>query len=121
MKPALKTRRSQAPAPRSSRIKFSISSVLTPLILAGGMYLAAVCALADTPAAAPSQPSVSNTLPQDHECQTQLRAFMATLTEKDFTHGVTNRLDERAPGDQDPDTLYRTHLYTLMRQPLVGT
>ena len=79
----------------------------------------------ETPAAAstntPASPPVRTTLPQDHECQKQLRAFMATLTEKDFAHGVTEKLDERAKCDQDPDYLYRNYLYTLMRQPLVGT
>ena len=104
----------QAPVTRSSRIKFRVSSVLT-ITLMGGMCLAAACALADTPAPAPSQPAVSTTLPQDHECQKQLRAYMATLTEKDFTHGVTGPLDESAPCDQDPDYLYRNYLYTLKR------
>jgi len=85
------------------------------------MCLAAGCALTTAPATAPSEPSVRKMLPQDHECQKQLRAFMATLTEEDITHGVTEKLDEHAPCDQDPDYLYRTYIYTRMRQPLVGT
>ena len=121
MKSAMKTPRPQVAAPRRRRIRFPINSVFTPIILAGGMCLAAQCALAAAPATAPSQPSVRHTLPQNHECQKQLRAFMATLTEKDFTHGVTGKLDERAPCDQDPDYLYRNYLYTRMFQPFVGT
>lgn len=73
------------------------------------------------PATATNAVAVRASLPQDHECQRVLRKFMETLTEKDFAHGVTGRLDERTPYDQDPDGLYRNHIYTRMRQPLVGS
>jgi hypothetical protein len=59
-------------------------------------------------------------LPQQHEYQKQLRAFMATLTEKDFEHGVTTALTAQGPGG-DQEAQYRNFLLTLMQQPLVGT
>ncbi len=60
-------------------------------------------------------------LPQKHEYQKTLRAYMASLKEKDFDHGVTAEIDESKPVDPDPDYLYRNYLLTLMQQPLVGT
>ncbi len=60
-------------------------------------------------------------LPQDHEYQTVLRDYMATLTEHDFEHGVTGRLPLDTPTSQDPEYLYRQYILTLTHQPLVGT
>ena len=60
-------------------------------------------------------------LPQDHAYQRVLRAYMATLSEKDFTHGVTERLPIDTPTDTDPEYLYRQYILTIMHQPLVGT
>jgi hypothetical protein len=65
-------------------------------------------------------PPPRTTLPQDHAYQKQLRTFMGTLTEKDFTHGVKGALTH-TPSNTDPDYQYRNYLLTLMNQPLVGT
>ncbi len=97
---------------KGSSINWGRCFVLFALLSAVGTSLAA-----DTPNASIGH----KTLPQDHPCQQVIRKYMDTLTEQDFAHGVTNRLDERAACDQDPEYLYRNHLYTLMRQPLVGS
>ena len=61
-------------------------------------------------------------LPQDHEYQRVLRAHLATLTEKDFDHGVQAKLPLDAPPPAgDADYAYRQYLLTLMQQPLVGS
>lgn len=60
------------------------------------------------------------TLPQDHDYQKVLYKFMASVTEKDTTHGVTGKIEVK-PCSQDPEYLYRNYLYSLMHQPLVGT
>lgn len=65
-------------------------------------------------------PGVRTTLPEEHPYQKTLRKFLGTLTEKDFTHGVQGGLKAASAGD-DPEYLYRTHLLTMMPQPLVGT
>lgn len=59
-------------------------------------------------------------LPQKHEYQKQLRAYLATLTEKDFEHGVTVAFST-PPGSDDPEQQYRHFLCSLMNQPLIGT
>lgn len=59
-------------------------------------------------------------LPQDHEYQKTLRKFMATLTEKDFDHGVSGSIPADVATPTDPEYLYRQYIYTLMYQPLVG-
>ena len=59
-------------------------------------------------------------LPQDHEYQRVLRKYMATLTEQDFAHGVT-QFPAPQPGDLTPDEQYRNYIYTLTPQPLVGS
>ena len=59
-------------------------------------------------------------LPQKYEYQRVLRAYMATLAEKDFVHGVTEELTVQ-PSSQDQDYVFRNYLLTLMQQPLVGT
>jgi len=63
---------------------------------------------------------VRTKLPDEHPYQRELRKFLGTLTEKDFAHGITGGL-KIAPAGDDPEYLYRTHLLTLMPQPLVGT
>lgn len=60
-------------------------------------------------------------LPQDHEYQKVLRSYMATLTEKDFDHGVSGKIATNLPTSDDPEYLYRQYILTLMHQPLVGT
>lgn len=58
-------------------------------------------------------------LPQAQEYQRVLRAHMATLTEKDFEHGVTNHLTV-PPENPDPEYRYRTHIMAMIQQPHVG-
>ncbi|MBI3985970.1 MAG: hypothetical protein HY343_03575, partial [Lentisphaerae bacterium] len=75
---------------------------------------------ADTHAAGTPALAAAGLLPQDHDYQKVLRAFMVTLTEQDFAHGVTN--DLTAPSAlEDSEVRFRTYIYTLMPQPLVGT
>ncbi len=59
-------------------------------------------------------------LPQRHEYQRVLRAYLATLSEGDFAHGVPGPLTVE-PCSQDPDYLYRNFMLTQMLQPLVGS
>ncbi|MBI2808783.1 MAG: hypothetical protein HYX68_27660 [Planctomycetes bacterium] len=65
-------------------------------------------------------PGMRTKLPDEHPYQKTLRTFLGTLTEKDFTHGVQGKLTTPA-SDGDAEYLYRTHLLTMMPQPLVGT
>ena len=65
-------------------------------------------------------PGVRTTLPDEHPYQKTLRKFLGTLTEKDFAHGIQGGL-KTVPARDDPEYLYRTHLLTLMPQPLVGS
>lgn len=60
-------------------------------------------------------------LPQDHDYQRVLRTYMATLTEKDFDHGVTEKIPTDTPTSTDPEYLYRQYILTLWHQPLVGS
>jgi len=60
-------------------------------------------------------------LPQDHEYQRVLRAHMATLTEEDFNHGVTEKMRVDSPTSADPEYLYRQYILTMMHQPLIGS
>ena len=62
-----------------------------------------------------------SSLPQDHEYQKALRSYMATLTAKDFDHGVTEKIPTDKPTSADPEYLYRQYIYTLWHQPLVGS
>ncbi|MCE9530603.1 MAG: hypothetical protein K8T89_05665, partial [Planctomycetes bacterium] len=72
-------------------------------------------------AAAQKGPETTLTkLPQDHPYQAVLVKFMATLTEKDFTHGITMPIPENKVTSTDPDYLYRQYILTLMHQPLIG-
>ena len=71
-------------------------------------------------AAAAATPPPRTTLPQDHDYQRQLRAYMATLQEQDFAHGVTGKIAQ-PPDSSDPEVQYRNHIFTLMGQPLVGS
>jgi hypothetical protein len=92
------------------------------IALLGGV-IAAPPAIAPPPSPAGAQKGEANTLsklPEDHEYQRVLRKFLATLTEKDFAHGVTALVTEK-PSDTDPEYLYRQFILTLMHQPLVGT
>lgn len=68
---------------------------------------------------APSAPEGRVMLPQQQQYQKVLRDYMATLTEEDFTHGVSEKMSV-AETDLDTETLYRIFLKTLMVQPLVG-
>ena len=85
----------------------------------GVLGLFAACAL--TAHAQKGPYTTLTTLPQDHEYQRALRNYMATLTEKDFDHGVVGKLPLDTPTSQDPEYLYRQYILTMMHQPLVGT
>ena len=87
-----------------------LSILLALMCLAIGWRAAA----AGAPGAGPAK------LPRTHAYQKVLYKFMASVTEKDVTHGVTANVEVK-PCDQDPEYLYRTHIFTLMSQPLVGT
>lgn len=60
-------------------------------------------------------------LPQDHDYQRTLRKFMASLTPKDFTHGVAGVMPQDSAANTDPEYLYRQYILTMMHQPLIGT
>ncbi|MCE9566173.1 MAG: hypothetical protein K8U57_29475 [Planctomycetes bacterium] len=98
-----------------------------PLLLIAGVLAVPSAIIAAPPAPvapAPStqkgEPNTLGKLPQAHEYQQVLRKFMATLTEKDFTHGVTTLVTEKTT-DTDPEYLYRHYIMTMMHQPLIGT
>lgn len=78
------------------------------------------CSLLPMVFAADPPPVLRTTLPQDHEYQRQLCAFMATLTEQDFDHGVTGPLTT-PPGSDDPEDQYRNFIFTQLGPPLVGS
>ncbi len=59
-------------------------------------------------------------LPQNHAYQKTLYAYMATITEADLTHGVTGTVEVK-DGEDNPDYLYRNHIYSMMWQPLIGS
>lgn len=81
-----------------------------------------VAAAADPPGKSPQKGEVvtRSTLPQAHEYQRTLHRFLATLTERDFAHGVSESLTVQ-PASTDREFLYRNHIMTMMSQPLVGT
>ncbi len=60
-------------------------------------------------------------LPQDHEYQVVLRDYMATLTEKDFDHGMGDapRLTT-LPDTRDAEAQYRTLMLRQMIQPHIN-
>lgn len=68
----------------------------------------------------PVVPALLTKLPEARDYQKKLRAYLGTLTEKDFTHGVNAPLTV-VEAKMDAEFLYRNHLLTLMSQPLVGT
>lgn len=75
----------------------------------------------------PSQPATARQagpnertkLPQRHPYQRTLRDYLATLTEADFTHGVTDpfTVPEKPLTAEEQ---YRMYIMTTMHQPLVG-
>lgn len=91
------------------------------LVTLGTVCLAAACA---SSAELPKPATIAGRvmLPQENQYQRQLRAYMATLTKKDFEHGITGKLTE-PPADADPEYQYRNYLLTLMSGgvPLVGS
>jgi hypothetical protein len=76
------------------------------------LAIVAPATAADAPqAAVPAAPAVRTQLPDEHPYQQDLRKYLASLTEKDFEHGV-KELPFVAP-IAGPDELYRTWLLTL--------
>ena len=77
------------------------------------VYMSATHALAQ----APAKPTK---LPETHEYQRVLRAYVASLTEKDLSHGVTAPLSAQ-PSSDAPDYVHRNFVFTLMNQPIIGS
>ena len=76
------------------------------------LTMAASTIAADPPKpAVPVTPALRTKLPDEHPYQQELRKYLASLTEKDFDHGV-KELPAVIPVS-DPDELYRTWLLTL--------
>lgn len=104
----------------------SLSALLIPTFTC--LLLAAPVLAEEEPAAAASAPATASqpalpprtTLPDDHPYQRQLRAYMATLTEKDFDHGVEGFIN-KVEWKLGPEEQYREYLFTLMLQPMIGT
>ncbi len=85
-----------------------------------GGLAALLLALAPAARAQKGPETTLTRLPEDHDYQRTLRGFMASLTAKDFTHGVTEPIPEGSPTGTDPEYLYRQYILTLMQQPLIG-
>lgn len=86
-----------------------------------GAWAIALSALSVSPSLAqdaPAGPPVQ--LPQKHEYQKVLRGYMATLTAKDFDHGITADITT-PPSSGDLDYQYRNFILTLSPHPLVGS
>src|SRR5688572_1178132 len=89
----------------------------------GGLFLAISASLVAFAPQARAQKGPETTLtrlPEDHDYQRTLRKFLATLTARDFTHGVTAPIPEDSPINADPEHLYRQYILTLMHQPIIG-
>jgi hypothetical protein len=99
---------------------FTTNAVRFLVILGAACLDAVYASAADLPKPAPVAGRVM--LPQEHPYQRQLRAFMATLTKKDFEHGVTAKLTE-PPSEGDLEVQYRNFIFTQMSGgvPLVGS
>ena len=95
-------------------------NLLATLLACAGMALFGIAPATAQTKKKNSEPNTWTTLPQNHEYQRTLHKYMSTLTEKDFTHGVSDPLVAKPP-DMDPEQLYRNYVLTLMHQPLVGT
>ncbi len=83
-------------------------------VLGVTLWLAAVCGAAVFANAAQ--------LPQDHEYQRVLRDYMATLTEKDFDHGLGDKPQlTTLPDTRDQEAQYRSLMLTQMNPPMIGS
>lgn len=85
-------------------------ALATSLLLS---LLAVPARAADAPAGEPVR------LPQAEAYQKELRDFMATLAEKDFDHGVTEKL-KVPPPNPDLEYQYRNYIFAMIQQPHVG-
>lgn len=72
------------------------------------------------PVAPPPPVFVRTALPTRHAYQKTLRDYLATLKESDFDHGVEKGLS-KVEVELDAETQYRTHIFTLLPQPLIGS
>lgn len=101
-------------------VSHKIGAVLRLALLAAMWMTAAFASAAELPKPAAMPGRVM--LPQEHQYQRQIRAYMATLTKKDFAHGVTAKLAEPA-SPADPEYQYRNYIFTQMSGgvPLVGS
>jgi len=91
--------------------------LLTVLSLTLALSMTTVAFAADATADAPAEANAR--LPQSEANQQVLRQYMATLTEKDFDHGVTAHLTV-PPTNPDLDYQYRTYIMSMLQQPHVG-
>ncbi|MCX5659688.1 MAG: hypothetical protein NTW19_08205 [Planctomycetota bacterium] len=92
-------------------------------LIAAGLCSASPARAAD-PAPAPAAPAATAPaakvmLPQKYDDQRILRDYMAKLAEKDFEHGVTDKLSVPPP-DPDSEHRYRTYIMSMLQQPHVG-
>ncbi|MCX5660615.1 MAG: hypothetical protein NTW19_12970 [Planctomycetota bacterium] len=100
-----------------------LASLMASTALAADAPAPASKPAAAAPASAPaSQPAVPvrTTLPDAYPYQRQLRAYMATLKENDFDHGIEGYCTKQ-PWALDAEGLYREHLFTMSLQPMIGT
>lgn len=100
----------------TNRFSKVVAAIVFGVMLTGLPVMAA-----DAPAPAAPLAGGRADLPQTHEYQKALRQYMATLTEKEFDHGITTDIGPKPGSVTDPDEQYRNYIYTLTPQPLVGS
>lgn len=97
----------------------NLKSALFPcLLIAGALWHLPHASAVELPRPEPTPGHVM--LPQEHQYQRQLRAYMTTLTEKDFAHGVAGSITD-VPSSTDPEFQYRHHMLNLLGPPLIGS
>ncbi|MCX5662504.1 MAG: hypothetical protein NTW19_22715 [Planctomycetota bacterium] len=95
-----------------------LASRLAPLLALLALASPAPAPGADLPKPEPTPGRLM--LPQEHQYERVLRKYLASLTEKDFTHGVAGYLTE-TPLSPDLDVQHRNFVLTLMNQPIIGS
>lgn len=96
------------------------SALLAALAMALPLGAPGAFAADAAPAAAPAAAATARVmLPQAQEYQRTLRAYMATLTEKDFDPGVTGKVTT-PPVNPDKEYQYRQFLLAIQQGPHVG-
>lgn len=103
---------------RSSQARSTGARMRTTLGLAAAVLTVAAWAIPTR--AAPTAPQPPIRLPQAHEHQRVIHRYLATLTERDFDHGVEIDKLEAPPQEPDPERQYRQYIASLLEQPHVG-